>query len=119
MITLFGIKNCDTVKKARRWLEVQSIDYRFHDIRADGLHQEQVAMWLETIGVETLVNKRSTTWKGLSDDDKASLSAKTAVQFILEHPTLMKRPLLEVHEQEQQTQVHVGFKDAQYQALFA
>lgn len=114
MVTLFGIKNCDTVKKARRWLDTQSIEYRFHDVRADGLTQQQITAWLDAVGVDALVNKRSTTWKGLSDSDKSSLSEETAVQLILDQPTLMKRPLLE-----QQDQVSVGFKEAQYQSLFS
>ena len=69
MIDLYGIKNCDTVKKARQWLEQHGIEYRFHDFRAHGLKLEQVQGWLRELGSDTLINKRGTTWRQL--DDKA------------------------------------------------
>jgi len=113
MITLFGIKNCDTVKKARRWLEQASIEYRFHDFRTDGITPEQITHWIEDIGLDTLINKRSTTWKNLSDNDKNTLSEQTATELIMNNPTLIKRPVLE-----KGGQFTVGFKDANYQTLF-
>lgn len=105
MTTLYGIKNCDTVKKARAWLENQSIDFRFHDFRADGLSESQVKAWIQELGLDTLINKRSTTWKTLDDKTKASLDEHTAVAIILESPTLIKRPLLDTGHQRL-----VGFK---------
>ena len=113
MITLFGIKNCDTVKKARRWLEVEGIKYRFHDFRADGITAEQVTQWIEATGLESLVNKRSTTWKNLSDSDKENFDINSAIPLILDQPTLIKRPLLEMD-----SAVQLGFNDKTYQALF-
>lgn len=114
MTTLFGIPNCDTVKKARKWLEAAGIDHEFHDFRKDGLSASQVESWVEALGWETLVNKRSTTWKGLDDDVKQTLNDTNVVALVLENPTLIKRPLLDNGAQPQ-----VGFKPAQYEELFA
>jgi len=114
MTTLYGIPNCDTVKKARKWLGESGIEHRFHDFRKDGLTAEQVKAWVKALGWETLVNKRSTTWKGLDEATKSSLDDSNIVALILEQPTLIKRPLLD-----KGSQPHVGFKPAQYEELFA
>ncbi len=113
MTTLYGIKNCDTVKKARHWLEEHQIDYRFHDFRADGLNKIQVQTWIDDLGWESLINKRSATWKQLSEVTKKSLTDKTATATILANPTLIKRPLLELDGKR-----HLGFKDSEYEQLF-
>ena len=113
MITLYGIKNCDTVKKARRWLETHAIEYQFHDFRADGIEATDVAKWIDELGWEGLINKRSTSWKGLAEDVRSSMSNQTAQDAILAQPTLIKRPLLELGQQH-----HVGFSAQQYQELF-
>ena len=112
MTILYGIKNCDSVKKARQWLEQHQITYQFHDFRSDGLSAHQVSIWVELLGWERLINKRSTSWKALDDDVKRAMSATTAIAAILTSPTLIKRPLLATR-----TQLIVGFKDANYQAL--
>jgi arsenate reductase (glutaredoxin) len=112
MTTLYGIKNCDTVKKARDWLATNSIDYRFHDFRTDGLTAEQVSSWIAEIGLGALVNKRSTTWKELDDATKNNFDAQ-AVQVITANPTLIKRPLLDTGKRKQ-----VGFKDTDYVKIF-
>lgn len=114
MTVLYGIPNCDTVKKARRWLEEHSIDYRFHDFRADGLTDSQIKTWLKDLGVETLINKRSTSWKNLSENQRATLDDKTAVRLVAKNPTLIKRPLLETNGHRM-----VGFKADSYAELFA
>ncbi|WP_045860645.1 ArsC family reductase [Teredinibacter purpureus] len=93
-ITLYGIKNCDTVKKARKWLEQNSIDYTYHDFRLDGLKAETLSAWLNTIGAETLINKRSTTWKQLSDTEKQRITNGEALDIVLAQPTVIKRPVL-------------------------
>lgn len=111
--TVFGIKNCDTVKKARKWLDNAGVDYRFHDLREDGLDQRQVARWIKALGWETVVNKRSTTWKQLDESTRQSLDDKQAIEVILQHPTLIKRPLLDLDGQ-----FFVGFREADYQSLF-
>lgn len=113
MTTLYGIKNCDTVKKARDWLTKNNIAYHFHDLRTDGLTAAQVERWISEIGLETLVNKRSTTWKALDDATKDRFNETTAVSVIIENPTLVKRPLLDTGSRK-----HVGFKDTEYQAIF-
>lgn len=113
MNTLYGIKNCDTVKKSRDWLERNKITYRFHDFRVDGLHETQVKNWIAEIGLETLVNKRSTTWKELDDAIKNNFDEKSAPALIAANPTLIKRPLLDTGKQK-----HVGFKDTEYTQIF-
>lgn len=114
MTTLYGISNCDTVKKARTWLDQANVDYTFHDFRKDGLDRQQVVNWVTALGWENLVNKRSTTWKGLDDDARAQLNGTTVVDVILDQPTLIKRPLLD-----QAGDISVGFKAADYELRFA
>ena len=113
MIYLYGIKNCDTVKKARKWLEQHQIEHRFHDFRADGLKPEQVQGWIDELGLETLVNKRGTTWKQLDDKTRAQLESAQAASLIAANPTLIKRPLLDLGHQR-----NVGFSEALYGDLF-
>ncbi len=113
-ITLYGIKNCDTVKKARRWLEAQPVAYAFHDFREHGLTKAQIEQWIAELGWETLVNKRSTTWKELTTKTREQLNEHNVVDVILEHPTLIKRPLLDNGKER-----HVGFNEAQYQVLIS
>lgn len=113
MIVLYGISNCDTVKKARRWLDAADIEYRFHDFRADGLERKLVQQWVEELGWEQLVNRRSTSWKQLDPGQRDSMDDRAAVEAILALPTLVKRPLLDIgHER------HLGFSPAQYQEIF-
>jgi len=114
MITLYGIPNCDTVKKARTWLDQNNVAHQFHDFRKDGVDAAQVKQWIADLGVDTLINKRSTSWKALSDEQKSSLSEATALELILESPTLIKRPLLD-----NEGELQVGFKAATYEATFA
>lgn len=113
MNTLYGIKNCDTVKKARDWLDKHKIDYTFHDFRINGLNETQVNNWISELGLEMLVNKRSTTWKELDENSKNNFGEKNAVQIITANPTLIKRPLLDTGKQK-----YVGFKDAEYSKIF-
>ena len=113
MITLYGIKNCDTVKKARRWLENHAIEYEFHDFREDGLRAGDVENWINELGWEVLINKRSTSWKALSEKARGSMDDSSARDAILTQPTLIKRPLLDLGHQR-----YVGFNAAQYQELF-
>lgn len=110
-ITLYGIKNCDTVKKARRWLDDRGVNYQFHDLRADGLSAEQVTGWLHELGMD-LVNQRSTSWKALDEATREQLTAANATPVILAHPTLIKRPLLDTGRERR-----VGFKPDDYAAL--
>lgn len=93
MLTVYGIKNCDTVKKALKWLEGEGIAYAFHDLRADGLDAAEVRRWVDALGWESVLNRRSTTWRELSDQDKDGLDAAKAVALMVAHPTLVKRPV--------------------------
>lgn len=110
---LYGLKNCDTVKKARQWLDAKGIQYRFHDFRADGLSKDQLQQWLGRIGSDTLINNRSTTWKQLTDQDKKLAMGEAASAVVLANPTLIKRPVLEHGEE-----IHVGFSPEDYEKLF-
>ncbi|GAB5450688.1 MAG: ArsC family reductase [Halioglobus sp.] len=113
MVTLYGIKNCDTVKKARKWLDENGVDYQFHDFREDGVTCKQVRQWVDELGWETVINKRSTTWKSLDAEQRESMDAESAAAAIVEQPTLIKRPLLDTgHER------HCGFNAESYRQLF-
>ena len=106
MITVYGIKTCDTVRKALKWLDAQGIEHAFHDFRADGLDAATVGRWVDAMGWESVLNKRSTTWKQLSDADKDGLDASRAIALMVAHPTLVKRPVFE-----QEGSVLQGFSD--------
>ena len=95
MITVYGIKTCDTVRKALKWLNEQEIEHTFHDFRVDGLEATTVERWCRELGWESVLNKRSTTWKQLSDQDKSGLDQAKAVALMAGHPTLVKRPVFE------------------------
>ncbi len=113
MITLYGIKNCDTVKRARKWLELHCVEYEFHDFREDGLEGDTVKGWLQELGWETLVNRRSSSWKALDQEARDSMDDSSALAAILKQPTLIKRPLLDIgHER------YTGFSAAAYAAIF-
>ncbi len=111
---LYGIKSCDTVRKARRWCEANNAEFQFHDFRVDGLDEATINGWLQFISWEVLLNKRSTTWKQLDDSRKESLGQANAVELMLENPTLIKRPVLSDN-----TMCMVGFKEADYAVHFA
>lgn len=113
MTTIYGINNCDTVKKAVKWLEQNAIAYQFHDFRKDGLSEELLLSLEQKAGWDALINKRSTTYRNLSSEVKDNLTGQTAVNTILEQPTLIKRPVLLTNNN-----IHIGFKPAQYQELF-
>jgi arsenate reductase len=114
MTTLYGIKNCDSIKKARQWLQQHDIDYHFHDFREQGIEQLIISQWIVQLGWKKVVNKRSTTWKLLDSQQRDNMTSQTAIDVIASNPTLVKRPLLDV-----QGQYYVGFKPAEYQAIFS
>ncbi|PHR65905.1 arsenate reductase [Pseudidiomarina marina] len=96
-ITVYGIPNCDTVRKARKWLEQQQVTFHFHDVRAEPVPTSTIAVWLEQLGSDTVINKRSTAWRQLSAEQQQIATNEDAVRLLQEHPTLMKRPLLDCH----------------------
>ena len=111
--TLFGIPNCDTVRKARKWLDDQGLAHEFIDLRADTPSAGKITQWLLAVGSERLVNRRSTTFKQLSESDKAALEGRDTVSVLQAQPTLIKRPVLEWDDR-----VSVGFKAEEYWRLF-
>jgi Spx/MgsR family transcriptional regulator len=113
MTTLYGIKNCDTVRKARKWLEAHGVEYTFHDVRSDGLDKKALSVWVKAVGWEVLLNRRGTTWRKLPDTDKESINEANAIKLMLVQPAMIKRPVL-IHKKI----THVGFKPGEYEALF-
>src|SRR6195952_4666313 len=108
-ITLYGIKNCDTMKKARAWLDGRGLTYRFHDYKAEGITKEKLKHWCDELGWETLLNRAGTTFRKLPDADKAGLNERKALALMLAQPSMIKRPVLEVG-----TKLLVGFKPEIY-----
>lgn len=114
-ITLYGIPNCDTVKKARTWLAAQQLDFTFHDFKKQGLERATVEAWLQQLPWDVLVNRKGTTWRALSDERKASITdAASAMELMLENPSIIKRPVLD-----KDGKFSVAFSDAQYAAIFS
>ncbi len=113
MLTLYGIKNCDTVKKARRWLDEQGLDYQFHDFKKDGLSHELLTHWEQAIGWDALINRRGTTWRKLPDGVRDTLSRQTAHEVMLDNPSIIKRPVVD-----QDGQISVGFSADDWAARF-
>lgn len=111
---LYGIPNCDTVKKARSWLEQQGIAYTFHDIKKAGLDRGMVTTWLVHLEWGALVNRKGTTWRALSDERKAAVAdANSAIALMLESPSVIKRPVLAYDNN-----TYVGFSGETYQQIF-
>ncbi len=114
MTHLYGIPNCSTVKKARVFLEQNGIEYQFHDFKKETPSLENLQAWLQHIPLDILINKRGTTWRKLSDDDKQLIeNTETAITLMQSHPSIIKRPVL-VSEQ----LTTVGFKEEDYQQWF-
>ncbi|GAL33015.1 a glutathione-dependent thiol reductase [Vibrio maritimus] len=111
--TMFGIPNCDTIKKAKKWLEANELDYQFHNYRKDGISEEMVRQFCEQLGWEQVVNKRGTTYRQLTQEQKDNLNQETAIALLVEHSAMIKRPILDVDGT-----LHIGFKADQYQQVF-
>ncbi len=113
MVTMYGIKNCDTIKKARAWLEAAGVVYAFHDYKKDGLSAELLHSFLAELSWEDLLKKRGTTWRALPDDVKAGINADSAKALMLDNPSIIKRPLLDTGSHKV-----LGFSADDYTALF-
>src|SRR3989344_1119698 len=113
-LTLYGIPNCDTVKKARTWLDAAGVPYRFHDFRKDGPDPATLQSWIDAIGWEKLLNKAGTTFRKLPDADKADLDAGKAKALMLDQPAMIKRPVVEADDG-----ASAGFSAAAWQTRFA
>jgi arsenate reductase len=112
-LTIYGIKNCDTMKKARAWLDGRGVAYDFHDYKAKGVEPSRVAGWAREVGWETLLNRSGTTFRKLADDDKAGLSEKKALALMVAQPSMIKRPVLDLGDR-----IIVGFRPETYVAAF-
>jgi arsenate reductase len=109
---IYGIKNCDTMKKARAWLDKRGVDYDFHDYKAAGIDRGKLEGWARKVGWETLLNRAGTTFKKLPDKDKANVTEAKAIALMLKQPSMIKRPVLELGG----GKLLVGFKPEQYGA---
>jgi arsenate reductase (glutaredoxin) len=110
--TVYGIKNCDTIKKARAWLQSHGIEYAFHDYKVDGIDRARLESWLKVAGWETLLNRAGTTFRKLPDEAKENLDERKALKLMLEQPSMIKRPVLEKGRT-----LLVGFSPEKYSAL--
>lgn len=114
-VTIYGIKNCDTMKKARAFLDKNKVDYVFHDYKSAGIDKDRLESWAKKAGWETLLNKAGTTFKKLPDKDKDGLTEKKAIALMLAQPSMIKRPVLELPR----GKLLVGFKPDDYAAAIA
>jgi len=108
--TLYGIKNCDTMKKARAWLDAKGVSYAFHDYKADGIDRPRLEAWAGNVGWETLLNRAGTTFRKLPDAEKASIDERNALALMLDQPSMIKRPVLDLGGR-----IVVGFKPEVYE----
>ena len=111
MITIYGIKNCDTMKKARAWLDVQGVAHAFHDYKAEGIERGRLEGWARQVGWERLLNRAGTTFRKLPDAQKEGLDEGRAIVLMLAQPSMIKRPVLELGDR-----LLVGFKPDEYAA---
>jgi arsenate reductase (glutaredoxin) len=108
-ITIYGIKNCDTMKKARTWLDSHGVEYEFHDYKTSGIEAAALARWSKQVGWETLLNRSGTTFRKLAEAQKTDLTERKALELMLAQPSMIKRPVLEMG-----TRILVGFKPETY-----
>ena len=112
-VTVYGISNCDTIKKAKNWLDKEGIAYSFHDYRKQGLEANQLESWVDSLGWENLLNRRGTTWRKLPEEVKENIDQPSAIAIMLDNPSIIKRPLL-IKDKE----LFLGFSDSNYQGIF-
>ncbi|QPK63417.1 ArsC family reductase [Methylomonas sp. LL1] len=111
-IIVYGIKNCDSVKKARAWLDGRQLGYRFHDYRVDGLEPALLQQFIDKLGMDAVLNQRSSSWRQLGDEQKSDLTPEKTLQLMLSIPTLIKRPIVAIGDQ-----LLIGFNPDQYAAM--
>jgi len=114
MVTIYGIKNCDTMKKAIKWLNENNIEHTFHDYRKAGLTREMLLPWEVQLGWLALINKRGTTWRKFSDEIKENVNSASSIELMLANEALIKRPLLDLGD----GRLELGFKADRYAELF-
>ncbi len=113
MTTLYGIRNCDTIRKARRWLDENDIDYHFHDVRTDGITRKDLQDWMKTLDWEALLNRRGTSWRKLPETVRNSINKTGAIKVMLDNPAIIKRPVLA-----RGNKLYLGFSADSYQSIF-
>lgn len=111
--TLYGIPNCDTVKKARTWLDAHGVKYRFHDFKKEGIDKTQLKGWVDQAGLNVVLNKAGTTFRALPDAERENLTEAKARKLMVENPSLVKRPVLE-----KDGRLFIGFKPDEYAVIF-
>ncbi|MCX8995701.1 ArsC family reductase [Rhizobiaceae bacterium BDR2-2] len=112
-IIIYGIRNCDTMKKARTWLDQHGVDYRFHDYKVEGIGRDVLESWSGKTGWETLLNRQGTTFRKLSEEEKQDIDRNKAIELMLAQPSLIKRPVLE-----KDGTILVGFRPQAYEDAF-
>lgn len=113
MMIVYGLSNCDTVRKARAWLDERAIDYEFHDFRKDGLNPVQLRAWVDELGWESLINRRGTTWRQLPEATRDNMNETLALAVMEDQPSIIKRPLLDLGSRR-----ILGFDAEQWKNLF-
>ncbi len=113
-ITLYGIPNCDSVKKARKWLDGNSVSYDFHNYKKDSIDSKTLTQWCKKVGWEVLLNKRGTTWRKLSEDQQSGLNQSKAIALMIENTSIIKRPVMQFGDQ-----LLVGFDESTFEEHFS
>lgn len=111
-VTLYGIANCDTIKKAKAWLNGHNIEFDFHDYRVQGLDIEQLHRLEDSLGWDAMLNRRGTSWRKLSEETRSNIGRELALEVMLENPAIIKRPILS------KDRLHLGFSEQQYREIF-
>jgi len=109
---MYGIPNCDTIKKARTFLDSNNISYEFHDYKKRGITKDLLAKWCDSLGYENVLNRRGTTWRKLDEKTKANITKDSAILLMQEHPSMIKRPLLDTGKN-----LILGFNQSEYESL--
>lgn len=112
-VTVYGIPNCDTVKKARRWFDAHGIEYVFHDFKKAGIDADTLQRWISALGWEQVLNRRGTTWRKLDAGVRDAVDESSVIPLLIEHTSLIKRPVLDVDGA-----LQIGFDDARYRQTF-
>lgn len=112
-ITVYGIPNCDTLKKARKWLDAHDVSHEFHDYKKQGIDKASLTRWCRELGWEALVNRRGTTWRKLPEADREGLNQTRAIRLMMDNNSLIKRPVIDTGDA-----LLVGFDESQYEKTF-